>query len=605
MIKLFPEVKRPWSDGLAPAIGIEDHRNPYEIYFGLFGGGDGGGGGNDDDPDQMESEAYTGAMVSGASESQAEKAAAEARGGGDNDPGSSSGGTTFGVNGVSKTGSTAQDAAIGWTSGQGTGNAGANYDSLKDATSEQMSVVNDVAAQASKQGLDSAQTQSAVKNALDSYETGSVTRSGNLTDKGQSAVQTAIDKVAADEAAAKEQAAKDLMSAITGLDPANLVAQDPNLTDQQIMDFLEEEEAPVTSLAEQAAARMGTTTREGLSSQELAGMSPTEAAQAGYTVAEQAAAKAQVEAQRVADEKAAAAQAVYDAYGLNTSKESPFTATTGIESPFSESDVARMAIADAGMITDMDPFDQSNLMDAVTSISPSGLPSGPLPDLVDAETDLVARDLTDPNRPGYSGGLPTGLETYTRPDGVTVTRNLAGLTEAQREAQPFSMDVAEFLGSDPYGYELDAQGNVKGMVGTPGMGLIGQGINALQNMIMGPPQTEEDLLNRGAYTGMSLQPDGGDEGGRDITTQATQVDPCPAGYELDPATNQCMPIDVVAPFQLGKREYGPTEMPSLLGTPVSPFQSQLRPTAPDMSFFRPAVNPFGFARGGIVELPKK
>jgi hypothetical protein len=59
-------------------------------------------------------------------------------------------------------------------------------------------------------------------------------------------------------------------------------------------------------------------------------------------------------------------------------------------------------------------------------------------------------------------------------------------------------------------------------------------------------------------------------------------------------------------FSLGRRQYGPSETPSLIGTPVSPFQSPtLQPTAPNMGFLRPAVNPFGFARGGIVELPKK
>jgi hypothetical protein len=41
MIKLFPESKRPWSD--APSSSVQDYRNPYEIYFGLFGGGGGDG----------------------------------------------------------------------------------------------------------------------------------------------------------------------------------------------------------------------------------------------------------------------------------------------------------------------------------------------------------------------------------------------------------------------------------------------------------------------------------------------------------------------------------------------------------------------------------
>lgn len=47
MMKLFPELRRPWSDGLTSSLGLEDYRDPYERYFGLFGDDDGGGGGND------------------------------------------------------------------------------------------------------------------------------------------------------------------------------------------------------------------------------------------------------------------------------------------------------------------------------------------------------------------------------------------------------------------------------------------------------------------------------------------------------------------------------------------------------------------------------
>jgi len=42
---IFPETKRSWSDGL-PSFN-QDYRNPYEIYFGLFGGGDDSGSGSD------------------------------------------------------------------------------------------------------------------------------------------------------------------------------------------------------------------------------------------------------------------------------------------------------------------------------------------------------------------------------------------------------------------------------------------------------------------------------------------------------------------------------------------------------------------------------
>ena len=44
MIKFFPELRRPRSDGLASALGLQDYRDPFEIQFGLFGDDDAGGG---------------------------------------------------------------------------------------------------------------------------------------------------------------------------------------------------------------------------------------------------------------------------------------------------------------------------------------------------------------------------------------------------------------------------------------------------------------------------------------------------------------------------------------------------------------------------------
>lgn len=55
-------------------------------------------------------------------------------GGGSGGSGSSSDGNTFGIDGVSKTGSTSLDAAIGYTNGIGTGQIGNNYNSLNAAS---------------------------------------------------------------------------------------------------------------------------------------------------------------------------------------------------------------------------------------------------------------------------------------------------------------------------------------------------------------------------------------------------------------------------------------------------------------------------------------
>ena len=89
--------------------------------------------------------------------------------GGGDDPGgdgggSSSGneprGTTFGVNGRSVTGSTAQDKAIGWS--DGSGNPGANYDALSDASSSDVRSAVDAANEAAKSGGDTVQAAAGI-----------------------------------------------------------------------------------------------------------------------------------------------------------------------------------------------------------------------------------------------------------------------------------------------------------------------------------------------------------------------------------------------------------------------------------------------------------
>ena len=71
-------------------------------------------------------------------------------------------GTVFGVDGVSKTGSTAQDKAIGFTDGQG--GKGANFDALQNATRSETSAAVAAANAARAAGGDEAAQQSAVAN---------------------------------------------------------------------------------------------------------------------------------------------------------------------------------------------------------------------------------------------------------------------------------------------------------------------------------------------------------------------------------------------------------------------------------------------------------
>ena len=75
-------------------------------------------------------------------------------------------GNVFGVDGVSKTGSTARDAAIGFTSGEGTGRAGANFDALQGATRETVDRAVAASRAAERQGASIAGQQQAAGAAL-------------------------------------------------------------------------------------------------------------------------------------------------------------------------------------------------------------------------------------------------------------------------------------------------------------------------------------------------------------------------------------------------------------------------------------------------------
>jgi len=103
-------------------------------------------------------------------------------------------GTTFGVDGVSKTGSTAKDAAIGYTSGEGTGKAGPNFGALKGATTEQTKAAVATAQQAQRQGSSPTEAQRAVSNMLGSYSPGAVSKSGQITAQGSDLISNAIEQ---------------------------------------------------------------------------------------------------------------------------------------------------------------------------------------------------------------------------------------------------------------------------------------------------------------------------------------------------------------------------------------------------------------------------
>lgn len=178
-----------------------------------------------------------------------------------------------------------------------------------------------------------------------------------------------------------------------------------------------------------------------------------------------------------------------------------------------------------------------------------GITAEQVAEMARAQQDLFGgRTIThglSSNKIGYdpSTGMPRGLETVIAPDGQVITSNLGGLTEAQRSNLGFGMNIAGLMGSNPYGYEIDNMQNVIGQIGTPGASFLGQGISALQNFFMGPPQTLDDLLARGVYTGPNAPDASGGESGFGDMEQVKPVNPetgqCDAGYMFDEDMQAC------------------------------------------------------------------
>ena len=172
--------------------------------------------------------------------------------------------------------------------------------------------------------------------------------------------------------------------------------------------------------------------------------------------------------------------------------------------------------------------------------------------------------------------MPYGLEfaTNVTAPGAQISTNLAGLTEQQQKDQPLSMDIAQFIGSKPYGYEIDPKtGQVIGQIGTPPMGILGSLTNLAQNLFMGPPQKTQDLIERGAYTGMTGQDnDGIGAGGGEGSGQPVKAptDPCPDGFVMKDGA--CTPIETGSDFpnQIGGMT-PPTNAPAPVIVPSPRF----------------------------------
>tara|TARA_R100001015_G_C4635004_1_gene203040 strand:+ start:5405 stop:7189 length:1785 start_codon:yes stop_codon:yes gene_type:complete len=198
----------------------------------------------------------------------------------------------FGVDGVSKTGSTSKDQQIGFTDGQG--GRGANFDALQGATRQQTTAAVAAADAARNAGGGDTAAQQAVRGILDSYDPSAVNRQGNLTDSGRNLVNEAAQDALEFERITQDQQRAQFASDLIGGFTTNLgegVAPQP--VDESAFDrfFAEDATQPLdvtqpagTGFADAETAR-------------IANLTPDEAAAENITVAQRVAAQAAMRGQ--------------------------------------------------------------------------------------------------------------------------------------------------------------------------------------------------------------------------------------------------------------------------------------------------------------------
>lgn len=149
---------------------------------------------------------------------------------------------------------------------------------------------------------------------------------------------------------------------------------------------------------------------------------------------------------------------------------------------------------------------------------------------------------------GYAGspfGPNTTEVSYVTPE--LTAYNMAGLNRSQYAQVPGYMKAMMNI-APPIGYHIDPRtGKVTGYVSNP-IGILGGILSGINNMISGPPETSQDLFDRGVLTGYGPEGnvggenyDGGD--GYDDRPEVAPVNPatgqCDAGYMFDEDLQAC------------------------------------------------------------------
>ena len=600
---IFPELKKSWNDA-CPVIAIE--RDPWEEQYYCFDSGpdDGGGSGPDDG-------GGSGSGAPGDPRPDSVTSGNQPKGeGGTSDE--SDKGNTFGVDGRSITGSMEQDAKLGYTDGVGAGKKGANFDALNAATAESLAAAKNTAGLVS----DDNDAQGAVANSLANYTSGDVTKAGNFTDQGAQKAQANI-QAALDAQAAQAQLSADSILGVGDVTSPTFGGIGPRpRTNLSVVG-----RGPLNpALSNVSANILG-----------RRAISPSPLEIQGVTV-DSATAVAELQNRALAgDEEAKAALDDAVQAGINTGGMAGIPSVNAGITPTGVVGVAPGGIAtapqatarnvlgniqnqiiEAGMATGggrgqpgQDPNFFSDLTQAaasapgftsppMSSASQTTAPATRTTALVadpDAPGQLTAEQLANLDRfgvddeagamgmrgpgSGYTAGLPDNLQFVDTNQG-RFTTNLAGTTQAQREAMPgymstrdpadpitgevregFIPGATDFVFGNPvtqaYGFEIPdpTTGEITGFVGPPSFnmpGFLSSGLSFIEDMFLDDPSqygSSAELLTGmtpRVYTGYgpgSVPPPDSGSGGPDVVKAPN--DPCPPGFQLINGT--CTPVE--------------------------------------------------------------
>jgi len=511
-------------------------------------------------------------------------------------------GTTFGVNGVSKSGSTATDAAIGFTSSEGSGEPGANFGGLSGATSSQVASAVAAAQAAQKGGGDLGAQQAAAGLSL-AGQAPNVAASNAISDAGLAAqaAEAAQQQVTAAQATPDElsMGVEPFSSSLSDFSSLPSAPSTGALNVDAFSSLMNESLAPNLStqiadavMAENIAGEYGVATPDFSSLQSAPGtglgsftapigrgvLAGTQSNMAIGTLGAQLAAQAQ--AQNNINSQMSGTP--------DTAVEAMMAAPAQIGPP-----AAQMAQIGPNQTTDLSAMiDEAVAADNAYGVSPTGY------NLANQQTGYVS-----PVQSGQTGqytinGVPVSTQFAEQmiADQQQVVEGLpspsAGLMGYMGKVPGLLSGIAALTGYNPTksaaeaygtmlsmpGAEVDTEGNI---TAPAGRGTLNYSQTLGGVTYSGMP----DASYSGPFSGLvnpGSEPQSGESPIVNMIEEEPVVDPCPPGYAL--VDGVCQPSEQMGPVLTPEQSMGVAAAPMAFQPMYQPFKPQkinpfvLRPT---------------------------